>query len=391
MNSSIITNARIVTPDWVDFGSVVIENDIIADVARGKRYRVGEDIQGAWLAPGCIDIHSDYLEKEIHPRPSAEFSLPLAFHYMDQRAVSCGLTTVFSAISFSENEEHGRAFQRAIDRAQYFDTVKNESLARHYVHARLDPNSPTVVDHLQAIKAIESLQMVVYNDSIPGQRQFSLEDLVARRSESLNISLHEAREVLHRKIEERSRINHRPEIMRMFEGNVILGSHDDTTVEHVDEARMHGATLSEMPTTIEAARRAAELDMAVCMGAPNYVRGGSHCGNLSCSSAMDEYLVNVICSDYHFPSMLGSVIKMINTGMDPARAFDYVSLNPAKLILMDDCLGSIEVGKYADLVAFEPRQDFARVHKVWVGGRTVHLSPFPSTERSSASALASAQ
>ena len=40
-------------------------------------------------------------------------------------------------------------------------------------------------------------------------------------------------------------------------------------------SRNRGATLSEMPCSIEAARKAKELGMMVCMGAPNYFRGGS--------------------------------------------------------------------------------------------------------------------
>jgi N-acetylglucosamine-6-phosphate deacetylase len=46
-----------------------------------------------------------------------------------------------------------------------------------------------------------------------------------------------------------------------------------------------------------------------------------------------------------------------------------VSLNPARLLGLDDRLGSIEVGKAADLVAFEARRDFSRIARVWVDGR----------------------
>src|SRR5262249_35449346 len=118
----------------------------------------------------------------------------------------------------------------------------------------------------------------------------------------------------------------------------------------------------------EAARRAKELGMMVCMGAPNYFRGGSHCGNLSCVEAMGEGLVDILCSDFHFPSMLGSAINMIQSGMEPSSAINMMTFNAARYLGRDRELGSIEVSKKADLVAFRPRDSFAAVTHVWVDG-----------------------
>lgn len=288
MNVHILSNARIITPSQDFIGSVIVENGLITEIKPGKTYAEGEDLGGLWLAPGCIDIHSDYLEKEVHPRPSANFPLPMAFYFMDQRAAACGVTTVFSAISFSDNNELKRTFDNAIDRAKAIDQLRKTALVRHFVHARLDPNTNTVVAYLEKMKESKSLRLVVYNDSIPGQRQFDFEDLVVKRAKTLGISPEECRQRLLENIRIRSQINHRPAIMEAFGGLYPLGSHDDTTIAHVEEGWQYGATLSEMPTTAEAARKAKELGMAVCMGAPNYVRGGSHCGNLSCREAIAE-------------------------------------------------------------------------------------------------------
>jgi len=108
--------------------------------------------------------------------------------------------------------------------------------------------------------------------------------------------------------------------------------------------------------------------MMVCMGAPNYFRGGSHCGNLSCVDAMAEGLVDILCSDFHFPSMLASAVRMMEHGSDPSAAVNLMSLNAARHLRRDAELGSIEVGKKADLVAFLPRDGFAAVTHVWVDG-----------------------
>jgi alpha-D-ribose 1-methylphosphonate 5-triphosphate diphosphatase len=368
MNTHILTNARVITPTDDFLGSVVIENGLIADIKAGNYYPEGEDLGGNWLAPGCIDIHSDYLEREIHPRPSANFPIPMAFHFMDQRAAACGLTTVLSATSFSDNEGMGRTFAQAIDQCRQIDTLRKTALVRHFVHARLNPNTDTVLDYLDDMKALESLKLVVYNDAIPGQRQFLFEDLVVKRAKTRGISEAESRELLQQKVDELSKINQRGAIQAALEGILPLGSHDDTTIAHVDEALHFGATLSEMPTTMLAAKRAKELGMLVCMGAPNYVRGGSHCGNLSCVEAIQEDVVDILCSDYHFPTMLSAVLMMMRDGMSPSRAINFVSLNPAKILDLDNTIGSIEVGKEADLVAFQSRDVFADVSSVWVRG-----------------------
>ena len=142
-----------------------------------------------------------------------------------------------------------------------------------------------------------------------------------------------------------------------------------------------------MPTTIEAARKAKELDMWVCMGAPNYYRGGSHCGNLSCIDAMQEDLVDMLCSDYHFPTMLGAVIRMINDGISPSKAINYVTLNPAKFLQIDHSIGSIQIGKKADLVSFDSKNDFAQVSHVWVDGKLKFVSDYKKINESSSKIL----
>ncbi|NJK97546.1 MAG: alpha-D-ribose 1-methylphosphonate 5-triphosphate diphosphatase, partial [Bacteroidales bacterium] len=125
MNSYILTNARVVTPLTNFEGSVVIENGIIADIVKDRYYKEGTDLKGQWLIPGIIDIHSDYLEKEIHPRPSASFPVSFAMHFMDARAAACGITTLFSAISFSQDQLKSRTFKEAIELTKAIDSTPN--------------------------------------------------------------------------------------------------------------------------------------------------------------------------------------------------------------------------------------------------------------------------
>lgn len=77
-----------------------------------------------------------------------------------------------------------------------------------------------------------------------------------------------------------------------------MASHDDTTVEHVENSANRGMGLAEFPTTVEAAHACRERGIAIMMGAPNLMRGGSHSGNVSALELAQQDLLDVISSDY---------------------------------------------------------------------------------------------
>jgi imidazolonepropionase-like amidohydrolase len=57
-------------------------------------------------------------------------------------------------------------------------------------------------------------------------------------------------------------------------------------------------------------------------------------------------------------------------GMSPAEALAMVTINPAKQLGIDDKVGSIEVGKSADLALFDqdPLSNYSKCLKVWIDG-----------------------
>lgn len=282
-----------------------LAKSVIAEICPGRRYSEGLDLSGQFLIPGIIDIHTDYLEKELNPRPAAAFPLPMAFHMMDVRAIACGLTTVLGAARFDRDGG-------GLELARAYEELRHTALAHHLIHIRWDPNFEPVDDMLEQLGQIRSIGNLVYNDSTPGERQFrNLDEQIRRYAENRGVPIETARTVFEARRQAAASINTRPKVKAALCGRLPLGSHDDTTIEHVIEAHESGATLAEMPVTLEAARKAKELGMMVCMGAPNYFRGGSHCGNLSCPEALEEGLVDILCSDFHFPSLLASAVKMI--------------------------------------------------------------------------------
>jgi alpha-D-ribose 1-methylphosphonate 5-triphosphate diphosphatase len=373
MDRQILTNAVLVLPDSTKPGSLIIEDGVISEVIPGQIFSEGIDLGGQFLSPGLIDIHTDYLEKELTPRPDTHFPIELAFHLMDLRAIGCGVTTILGAARVSGDPVGalGSWHGDGVEMARQYARLRKTALARHYVHVRWDPNFEPCENAIQGLLELkEVIGNIVYNESIPGERQYrnTYEDQVRRHAISKGQSFEETLAWYEERARRARMVNNRAKVQAAFGAEIPLGSHDDTNVEHVVEAGQYGCSLAEMPVTMEAAVKAKELGMMVCMGAPNYYRGQSHCGNLSCRDAMTHGLVDILCSDYHFPSMLGSAVLMIEGGMAPHDALRLMTLNPARHLRKDDRLGSLEAGKTADLISFSSERGYGLVHRVWVDG-----------------------
>jgi alpha-D-ribose 1-methylphosphonate 5-triphosphate diphosphatase len=370
MKPTILTNARIVLPDKEVNGSLVITDDHISDIST-RHYTDAIDLRGSILAPGVIDIHTDYLERELAPRPSARFPLEMAMHVMDLRALSCGLTTIVSGVRVSTEKDGPVGSWRGdgLALAKQLEQLAPKLRGNHLVHVRWSPHHEDALPALQELLKLSIIGNLVFNDDTPGERQFrDLEALIHQYAEKFKVPVEDARIRMEERTARARATNNRLQVKEVLGGRIPLGSHDDTTIEHVVEAFEAGATLSEMPVSIEAARKAKELGMLVCMGAPNYYRGGSHCGNLSCQDALAEGLVDILCSDYHFPSMLACVMRMAEEGMPLWAAFKLVTANPAQHLGIGANTGSIEIGKRADLIAFRPKAGYAEVSHVWTRG-----------------------
>jgi alpha-D-ribose 1-methylphosphonate 5-triphosphate diphosphatase len=131
---------------------------------------------------------------------------------------------------------------------------------------------------------------------------------------------------------------------------VSVASHDDTIVEHVEEAVRDGIEISEFPTTMAAARAAHRHGLATVMGAPNVVRGGSHSGNVSALELAREGLLDILSSDYVPSSLMMAAFQLVrDAGWSLPRAIATVSSAPAKAVGLDD-RGAIEKGLRADMV-----------------------------------------
>jgi alpha-D-ribose 1-methylphosphonate 5-triphosphate diphosphatase len=108
--------------------------------------------------------------------------------------------------------------------------------------------------------------------------------------------------------------------------------------------------MSEFPTTVTAAQAARDAGMAIIMGAPNMVKGGSHSGNVSAAELAQSDLLDIFSSDYVPSSLLLAIFMLAKQEQwTLAKAVRTATCNPARAIGMQD-RGEVAVGQRADLL-----------------------------------------
>jgi len=156
------------------------------------------------------------------------------------------------------------------------------------------------------------------------------------------------------------------------ERSLSLASHDEATVEHVEESAGYGMSIAEFPTTVEAAEVSHRLGLKVLMGAPNIVRGGSHSGNVAAADLAAQGVLDILSSDYYPSSLLQAARRLADEshGYDLPSAVRTISLTPARAAGLED-RGEIRAGLRADLVRVQTHDQHFVVNHVWRAGRRV--------------------
>ena len=150
----------------------------------------------------------------------------------------------------------------------------------------------------------------------------------------------------------------------------VLASHDDTTAQHVAKSAAHGAKLAEFPTTLQAAQACHAHDIAVIMGAPNLMRGGSHSGNVAAADLAAAGLLDILSSDYVPSALLYGAVMLGEIWGDLARAMATVTAAPANAAGLVD-RGRLAEGMRADVIRFKLAEGVPALRGVWSAGKRV--------------------
>jgi alpha-D-ribose 1-methylphosphonate 5-triphosphate diphosphatase len=369
----VFANARLVLADEVVEGTLVLRDGRIVEVARGATAVPGaEDMDGDYILPGLVDLHTDHFEKHVLPRPGTRWNMVSAVMAHDAQMAAGGITTTFDCVCVGvsiKHPERREIFRPMIDAVR---EARDKEMLRveHIVHLRCEVTDETVVELFDAVADHAAVGMMSLMDHAPGHRQYpDIRRFRERTMKNLRLSEAEADAHIERLLAAQEYLvprNRRDLAQRAKDRGLALASHDDETPEHVADAAELGITVTEFPTTLAAARTARDNGMKIIMGAPNLMRGGSHSGNVSAAELAAEGLLDNLASDYVPASLLQAAFRLTEAGhgLSLPQAVATVSANPAATAGLSD-RGRIAPGLKADLlrVAVVEGQPFTKT--VW--------------------------
>jgi len=377
MTETVFSNAKLVLPNEVVLGSVRAENGAITAINTGPG-DVGEDMAGDYLIPGLIELHTDQFENHYRPRPGVFWNTLGALQAHDVQIAGSGITTVFDAVRIGADPEMPGMAEHVQVMVDAIATGVGDGRLRadHLIHLRCELPTPDVVDDFERFCGLPLVKLASVMDHTPGQRQYqTLGGYVQYYKSKLNLSDAEMEQfIADRQAEgERYSASNRAAILkRGHEIGIAFASHDDATEEHVEESLRDGVDIAEFPTTLVAAEASHKAGLAVLMGAPNVVRGGSHSGNIAAADLAREGCLDVLSSDYVPGALLLAAFMLpgIAENIQLSDAIRMVSSRPAKAAHLSD-RGEIAVGKRADLVRVRMHGDMPVVKGVWRQGQRV--------------------
>jgi len=379
VTETILANARLVLPGSVMPGALRLRGGEIAAIEPGSHLPPGAvDCEGDLLMPGLIELHTDNLERHIQPRPKVDWPHAPALVAHDAELAGVGITTVFDALRVGS-----AGFTNAINYARYARSLATELLdlraagafrISHFLHLRAEICSETLVEELAEFGPEDRVRIVSLMDHTPGQRQFT--DL--SKLKDYAVGKHGLSETeFDRHVAEQQALSARigaaheaAAVAAAQRYGATLASHDDATEAQVATSAAHGVRLAEFPTTEVAARACRSQGIAVMMGAPNLIRGGSHSGNVAAGRLAEAGLLDILSSDYVPSALLAGALMLGDLWEDLARGIATVTAAPAAATGLDD-RGRLVPGLRADVIRVRRLGGAALVRGVWVRGARV--------------------
>lgn len=373
-----LANARLVLADRVALGSITIEAGTITEITEGDTVPTGAlDCGGDLVVPGLVELHTDNVERHIEPRPEVDWPHLPALLAHDAELSSTGITTVFDAMRVgSIHSGKGRYIDYTRKLANELLAARAEGMFKisHFLHLRAEICSETLLDELTAFGPEDRVGIVSLMDHTPGQRQFrdltALKTYVAKKR-GMNDA--EFADHVQNLLSLQERFGAKHETGAVAEAGrlgAILASHDDTTGKHVATSAANGVSFAEFPTTVEAAEACRKHGIAVMMGAPNLIRGGSHSGNVAAEDLAKRDLLDIVSSDYVPSALLLSAFYLARVWDDLPRAIATVTRNPAQAARLDD-RGVLQVGKRGDVLRVRQAGQTPLLRGVWSQGQKI--------------------
>jgi len=376
-----LTHARVVlTDEIIEDGSLLVEDGKISAInPEIVNHADTINLEGKTLMPGMIDLHCDALEKEVEPRPNVHFPLDFACSQADKRNATSGITTVYHALSFADEELGVRNNHFAAEIARAVHHWQPHALIDNRVHCRYEITDESGLPILKQLLNEDSMHMISMMDHTPGQGQFK--DMAAYRDYLIRTykkTTDEVSVILSRKLQAATGAFARMEELAQaaHAAGISVASHDDDSEQRVEIMRGIGADISEFPITLAAAQAAKAAGMSTIFGAPNILRGKSQSGSMKAIEAIHQGVADCLCADYAPASLIVSVFRIPELSeLDLPAAIRLVTSNPAKAARLTD-RGQIAIDKRADLIAVGLPGGLPQVSNAWSNGIQVYRASY---------------
>ena len=372
---TVLTNARLVLPDRVMLGTIVIGDGVVTRID-DTIVTDAIDCDGDHVIPGIVDLHTDNLERQVQPRSNARWPSRSAMIAHDQQCAACGVTTVFDALCLGDLGFEKDRNQTFTDGVADLDALAGTGLlkAEHFLHLRCELPAAEMLALFEPVADNPRVRMVSLMDHTPGVGQYF--NLAHYRKMRVKEGL--ADDYIEQRMRElqgqRARYrdaNRHALLARLAGHSVVIASHDDRTREEIAENAADGIGISEFPVTLEAAQAAHAHGITVIAGSPNIVRGGSHSGNVAAMDLIRAGVMDALASDYVPASLVEAAFRIAAEQVLPLpAAIALVTSAPAGMARMPD-RGRLAEGLRADLARVRLHEGLPVVRQVWRAGERV--------------------
>ncbi|WP_081710142.1 amidohydrolase [Arthrobacter sp. 35W] len=371
-----ITNAMVVPIDGEPFeGTVVVRSGKIAAMGPKTKVPAGAEVldaEGQWLLPGFIDAH---VHLGMHPEGE-----------------------VGSTSDVNEMTDPVTAGVRAIDAVDPFDPGFDDALAGGVTAVNINPgsgnpigglavalhthgryveemvlrspsglksalgeNPKTVYGHKKAMPSTRlGTAMVIRKAFIDAQNYMAKNDPAARDPKMEALAM-----VLRREIPWRQHCHRADDIATALRLADEFGY--ELVLDHGTEAHILGDVLAERGVPVLIGPLFTTKSKVELRG-----RSLANPGKLAAAGVEISIITDHPVVPINF--LIHQCTLAVKEGLDRETALRAVTINPAKVLGLDSRIGSLAVGKDADLVLWsgDPLDVMQRALKVWIGGKPVY-------------------
>ncbi len=379
MTDVILANAVLVLPDETLHGCLRMTDGHITAIDSGASVPSGAiDCSGDLVMPGLIELHTDNLERHIEPRPKVNWPHVAAIIAHDGELASVGITTVFDALRVGSSPSRGKLgygeYARALASEILDLRAKGALRISHFLHLRAEVCSETLIEELEKFGVEDRIGIVSLMDHTPGERQFrdisKLKDYICGKRGLSEDEFADHVTDLRALRDRLGAVHEAAAVTAARRYGAVLASHDDTTAGQVAISASHGAGFAEFPTTYEAAASCRDMGIAVMMGAPNLIRGGSHSGNVAAAELAQADLLDIVSSDYVPSALLSAGLMLGDLWGNMTRGIATVTSAPAAATGLKD-RGHLTLGARADVIRVARVGAAGALRGTWVQGNRV--------------------